>query len=77
MKELLTHIVRELVDTPDQVEIKEVSGAKSTIFEIKVAKGDLGKIIGKEGRMAKSIRTIMTAVGMRNGIKVQVENIEH
>ena len=77
MKELLTHIVKELVDTPEEVNITEISGEKSTIFEIRVAKGDLGKVIGKEGRMARSLRTIMGATGMRRGIKVTVQNIEN
>ncbi len=76
MKELLEYIVKALVDNPDQVEIKEVAGERSVIYELKVGEGDIGKVIGKEGRMAKAIRTILTAAAMRKGKRAQLEIIE-
>ncbi|MBW2612431.1 MAG: KH domain-containing protein [Deltaproteobacteria bacterium] len=61
MKELIKYIVQALVDNPEQVEISEIKGGNTTIFELKVAKKDLGKVIGKSGRNANAIRTILTA----------------
>ena len=61
MKELIKHIAQALVDHPEQVEISEVEGKQSTVLEIKVAKEDIGKIIGKQGRTAQAIRTILNA----------------
>ncbi len=76
MKELLEYIIKALVDNPDQVEIKEVAGERSVIYELRVGEGDIGKVIGKEGRMAKAIRTILTAAAMRKGKRAQLEIIE-
>ncbi len=76
MKELLEKIVKSLVDNPDEVNIKEVSGEKTLIYELKVGEGDLGKIIGKEGKMAKAIRTILTAASMKKGKRAQLEILE-
>ena len=59
MKELIEKIVKELVDHPDQVNINEVQGSQSTILELRVAKEDIGKIIGRQGRTADAIRTII------------------
>jgi predicted RNA-binding protein YlqC (UPF0109 family) len=61
LKELIKHIAQALVDHPEQVEISEVEGKQSTVLEIKVAKEDIGKIIGKQGRTAQAIRTILNA----------------
>ncbi len=61
MKELIKHIAQALVDHPEQVEISEVEDKQSTVLEIKVAKEDIGKIIGKQGRTAQAIRTILNA----------------
>lgn len=76
MKELLEYIVKALVDNPNQIEIKEVAGERSIIYELKVGEGDIGKIIGKEGRMARAIRTILTAAAIRKGKRVQLEILE-
>ena len=73
MKEILETIVCNLVDNKDAVEIKELEGEKSVVFEVKVADEDMGKIIGKQGSLAKSIRTIMKAVAGREQKKVTVE----
>lgn len=76
MKELLEYVVRSLVDNPDNVQIAEISGEKTIIYELRVGEGDLGKVIGKEGRMAKAIRTILTAASMKKGKRAQLEIIE-
>ena len=70
MKDILN-----LVDNKEAVEIKEVEGEKSVVFEVKVADSDMGKIIGKQGRLAKSIRTVMKAVATREQKRVSVEFI--
>lgn len=76
MKELLEYVVRSLVDNPDNVQIEEIAGEKTIIYELRVGEGDLGKVIGKEGRMAKAIRTILTAASMKKGKRAQLEIIE-
>lgn len=75
MKEILETIVCNLVDNKDAVEIKELEGEKSVVFEVKVAEEDMGKIIGKQGRLAKSIRTVMKAVAGREQKRVTIEFI--
>ena len=72
-KEFLLHIIRELVDEPDQVEINVVEGEKSTIFELKVAPSDTGKVIGKNGRIAKAIRTILNAAIAKSGKRITLD----
>jgi len=76
MKQLIEFIVKALVDTPDKVVITEIAGEKSIIFELRVGEGDLGKVIGKEGRTAKAIRTIITAAAMKQGKRAMLEIIE-
>ena len=61
MKALIEFIARSLVDAPDQVQVTEVEGEQTTVLELKVAKEDLGKVIGKQGRIAKAIRTVVKA----------------
>ena len=73
MKDILEIIILNLVDDKEAVEIKEVNGEKSIVFEIKVAKDDMGKVIGKQGRLAKSIRTVAKAVATKEHKKVSVE----
>ncbi|MEI3410736.1 MAG: KH domain-containing protein [Clostridia bacterium] len=75
MKEILETIILNLVDDKDSVEIKELNGEKSVVFEVKVADGDMGKIIGKQGRLAKSIRTVVKAVANKEQKRVTVEFI--
>ena len=75
MKEILETIILNLVDDKDSVEIKELNGEKSVVFEVKVADGDMGKIIGKQGRLAKSIRTVVKAVAKKKKKRVTVEFI--
>ena len=76
MKEILETIILNLVDKKEAVEIKEVSGKKSIIYEVKVAESDMGRVIGKQGRLAKSIRTVIKAVAGKEHKKVTVEFVE-
>ena len=76
MKELLTYIVRSLVDKPDEVSVAEREDNGETIFEVRVAYGDMGKVIGRQGRVVKEIRVLMKAVAQRKGKKVSVEVLD-
>lgn len=76
LKELLEVITRALVDLPDQVRISEIKGEQTTVFELMVAKEDLGKVIGKEGRTAKSIRTILTGASTKLRKRSVLEIVE-
>lgn len=75
MKEILQSIIENLVDNKDKVEIKEISGEQSIVFEVKVAECDMGKIIGKQGKIANSIRTIMKAVASKERKRISIEFI--
>ena len=75
MKEILETIIASLVDNKDEIEINEVDGEKSVVFEVKVAENDMGKVIGRQGKIAKSIRTVMKAVAAKEHKKVTVEFI--
>ncbi len=74
MKELLESIARALVDFPDEVSVNEVEGERSIILELKVSKDDMGKVIGKQGRIAKAIRTVVKAAAVKED-KTVVVNI--
>ena len=76
MKEILKTIVNTLVSDKDSVSINQIDGEQSIIFEVKVAENDMGKIIGKQGTIAKSIRTIMKAVASKENKRVTVEFID-
>ena len=73
MKELVEYIVRSLVDDPEGVSISETQGESLTILEIKVSEGDIGKVIGKEGRIANAIRTVTKAAAAKQKKRVTVE----
>jgi len=75
-KELVEFVARALVDEPNGVEVTVVEGEKATIVELAVADGDLGKVIGKQGRIAKAIRTILSAAGTKSGKRVVLEIID-
>ena len=75
MKDILETIILNLVENKDAVEIKEINEEKRTIYEVKVAQGEMGKIIGKQGRLAKCIRTVMKAVATKEQKKISVEFI--
>ena len=76
MKEILETIISTLVSDKDSVSINQVDGEQSIIFEVKVAEADMGKVIGKQGVIAKSIRTIMKAVASKENKRVSVEFID-
>ncbi len=76
MKDLIEFIVRALVDDPSAIDIKEVAGDKVTIYELRAAKSDIGKVIGKKGRTAGAIRTLINAVSARQGKRAVLEIIE-
>ena len=73
MKELLTYIRQSLVENPDEVSVTERKAEGETVFEVRVAEGDMGKVIGRQGRIVKEIRVLMKAVAQRKGKKVSVE----
>ena len=76
MKESLEALITSLVSEPSEVSINQVDGDKTIVFEVKVANSDMGKVIGREGRIAKAIRTIMKALAVKEGKKVSVEFID-
>lgn len=76
MKELLELIAKALVDNPNEVSVSELSGSQITILELRVAQEDLGKVIGKQGRLAQAIRTILSAASMKLGKRFHLEIIE-
>ncbi|HHY23252.1 MAG TPA: KH domain-containing protein [Clostridiaceae bacterium] len=76
MKELLETIVNALVDNPEEISVNEVEGEKSLILELRVAPDDMGKVIGKQGRIAKAIRTVMKAAAVKENKRVVVEIIQ-
>jgi predicted RNA-binding protein YlqC (UPF0109 family) len=75
-KELVEHIARSLVDDPDGVAVNVIEGEKSTILELKVSDGDIGKVIGKQGRIAKAVRTILSAAATKTGKRVVLEILD-
>ena len=76
MRDLIEYIAKSLVDNPDLVAVKEVDGEKTTVFELRVGPGDLGKVIGKRGRTARSIRTILNAAATKAGKRAVLEILE-
>lgn len=76
MKELLEMLAKSLVDHPESVEVSQVEGERSIILELKVAADDMGKVIGKQGRIAQALRTIVKAAAVKEGKKVMVEIIQ-
>jgi len=73
VKELVELLARALVDSPEAVEVKQVEGDRSVIFEVRVAPEDTGKLIGKQGRIVKAIRTVVKAVAAKEGKRAVVE----
>jgi hypothetical protein len=76
MKDLITEIVKALVDQPDEVSVSEVGGSHTTVLEVRVAKTDMGKVIGKKGRTAQAIRSIMSAVAGKTRQRYILEIVE-
>lgn len=76
MKDLLELIAKALVDSPDDVSVSEITGEQTTILELRVAPDDLGKVIGKQGRTARALRTLLSAGGTKLGKRFHLEIIE-
>ena len=76
MKDLIEYIAKALVDNPEAVEVSEVEGTKTSVLELKVAKEDLGKVIGKQGRTARAMRTILSAASAKVNKRTVLEIIE-
>ena len=76
MKDLISYIARALVDFPDEVMVNEVEGRHTTVLELRVAKKDMGKIIGRQGRTAQAIRTIISAASGKTGKRFVLEIVE-
>ena len=76
VKEFIENIARALVDHPDNVEVSEVEGEKTTVYELRVAQEDLGKVIGRKGQTAKAIRTLIAAISAKKGKRALLEILE-
>ena len=76
MKELLLYIARNLVDNPDDVTVTESETATETLYELRVNPSDMGKVIGRQGRIAKEIRTLMRSVAQRQGKRISVDIVD-
>ena len=76
MRELIELIIKGIVDNPDKVEINEIIGERSSIFEVRVDSNDIGKVIGRQGRNIKSIRTIVNAAAQKDDKRVIIEIVD-
>lgn len=75
-KDLIEYIAKSLVDDPSAVEVQEVEGEQATIIELRVAQGDIGKVIGKYGRIAKALRTVLSASASKTGKRYSLEILD-
>ena len=76
MREFIEYVAKNLVDYPDEVEVRQIDGEKTTIFELKVNKSDIGKIIGRGGRTIKALRTLLVTTAAKNGLRAVLEILE-
>lgn len=76
MKELVIHVVKQLVDNPEKVKVKEVKGEQNIILELSTTKEDIGRVIGKQGRTIKALRTLLNAASVKTGHRVTIEVIK-
>jgi len=76
MKALIEYVTKALVDKPDEVEVREVVGEKTTVYELRVGEGDLGKVIGKHGRTIRAIRTLLSAAATKQNKRAVLEILE-
>ncbi len=76
LKEVVETVAKSLVDNPNGVNVVEIEGEKTVVIELRVDKADVGKVIGKQGRIARALRTILSAMGRRNGKRVVLEILE-
>jgi len=75
-RELVSYVAKALVDDPNEVEVNVIEGEKSTIIELKVSQDDIGKVIGKHGRIAKALRTILSATSTKTGKRIVLEILD-
>ncbi len=76
MKEFVLYIVRHLVDKPEEVQVNEIDGERTVVYELRVGQGDMGKVIGRRGQTAKSIRTLLAAASAKTGKRAVLEILE-
>ncbi len=76
MRELIEYMTKALVDAPDEVNVNEVVGEKTTVYELRVGEGDLGKVIGKHGRTIRAIRTLLSAAATKQNKRAVLEILE-
>ena len=76
MKELLIYIAQNLVENPDDVTVTEKEAEAETVYELRVAQSDMGKIIGRQGKVAKEIRTLMRSVAQRQGKRIRIDIVD-
>lgn len=76
MKEFLEFIIKHLVDKPNEVQVNEVDGERTVVYELRVGQGDMGKVIGKHGKTAKSVRTLLAAAAAKSGKRAVLEILE-
>ena len=76
LRDMIEEVARSLVDNPEQVEVSEVLGEQTTVLELRVAGDDLGKVIGKQGRTARAMRTLLAAAGMKHRKRAVLEILE-
>lgn len=76
MKELVIHVVKQLVDNPEKVKVKEVKGEQNIILELSTTKEDIGRVIGKQGRTIKALRALLNAASVKTGHRVTIEVIK-
>ena len=76
LKSFVENIAKALVDHPDYVDVREIAGERTTVFELRVGEGDLGKVIGRGGQTARSMRTLLTAVSAKHGKRAVLEIVE-
>jgi predicted RNA-binding protein YlqC (UPF0109 family) len=76
MKEFLEFMIKHLVDKPHEVQVNEIDGERTVVYELRVGQGDMGKVIGKHGKTAKSIRTLLAAASAKSGKRAVLEILE-
>ena len=76
MKDFVEHLIKYLVDKPDEVHVKEIAGEKTVVYELHVGDGDMGKVIGRKGQTARSLRTILAAVSAKQGQRCVLEILD-
>ena len=76
MKEFIEYVVKQLVDKPDEVQVNQISGDRTIVLELRVGEGDMGKVIGRNGNTAKSLRTLLSAASAKQGKRTVLEILE-